>query len=274
MVVKMRFKYLGIILAGLGAGGLEASVGAATVPGCDSVLSSVCQQLRLSPPGIIQRNADGTVEINPLTLTRDWPLEQRQYLRLTGVNLQNLGQRIRPVFEALKKILVSEIHSMPLTIPYRAGLVARVSAMRLEMAEYERCLRPNRTPFVGSYDHESTVYVCPLISHLRASAVVTLLAHELGHSVDLCDSELPAVQAHRLREPAYIQGFPFEGIHSCSISAQRAEDGSIRFNRDPAVPACDRLSGHFSRNGARHRKEFRSERDLRFRISSVGAVSG
>jgi hypothetical protein len=223
-------------------------------PGCLERIEAVCRGLLGQPPGVVARNEDGTLSIHPLTRTQDWPAEYRPYLELKNVNRTNFETKILPVFRKLKEILVERVAQIPLTAPYRQQLLSRVSALELRVASYERCHRPNRTPFVASYDQASTVLICPVVSHLAPSAVLSVLAHELGHTVDLCDEDLTQVDSRRLRDPRYLIGFPFETLHACSMAAHRADDGSIRIVRDPSQPACSRegeiyadyLSAHLS----------------------------
>jgi hypothetical protein len=75
---------------------------------------------------------------------------------------------------------------------------------------------------------------------LDPSAVLTVLAHELGHSVDLCDDALRSVNVDRLGNAGYLAGFPFRTIHACSSAAHRAPDGSIRIERGSSFHVCDR----------------------------------
>ncbi len=209
---------------------------------CTERVNSACAQLRAGPAAVISTRPDGLLEVNPLTATRDWPAAQRRYLEIGNANQVNLRTRLRPAFEGLRGILLERVSSIPASAPYRAELVRRIQRVRLRVETRERCTRESRSPFVASYDHVATVSICPVLSHLSPEALLTLLAHELGHAVDLCDADLRTVDAARVgaRDASYIEGFPFRSIHECTVRARRNTDGSMSIERGGTPPVCGR----------------------------------
>lgn len=221
---------------------------AAAEPSCEDRTQAVCQYLGSAPKGVIRTNADGTIVVNPLTNTGDWPQEHRRYLQMENVNRNNFENRIKPVFNQLKRILMEKVQSLPRITTYRNSLMERALRLDLKVETRERCTRASRPPTAASFDHRHTVYLCPVLSHMEPSALLTVLAHEIGHSVDLCDDGIAGVNMKEIATAASCTGrantqlamFPFKLVHCCSIAAQRDSNNSPVILRAPSTPTCTR----------------------------------
>ncbi len=156
----------------------------AAVPACDVRYQTVCASLPKSP--VLARYPDGTLLLNPRVLTGSFDRELASLLGPDRINRAHFDVHILPVFEAVKAQLVRMIEvaaGRPLgTTPYRHLVQAT-----LAVEDRERCRRANRSPLVASYDQRGNrVVICPIMTHLPARSLLTVLAHELGHAVDPC----------------------------------------------------------------------------------------
>ena len=136
------------------------------------------------------------------------------------------------MFLRLKEKLREQIEPMPQNSKVRRILLNRLQLMDIEVRDFDRCRRENRSPLIARFNSdENKIQICPLLSHARAISLATMLAHELGHAADLCDPAFP--------QPPETSNFPFTELHRCASRAAAA-GGTLRPLGSPA--SCDRDS--------------------------------
>jgi len=196
-------------------------------PTCSARLREVCGYLASAPAGVLETRADGTVQLNPITLRRDYPPETARLFREGDVDPVNLRDGIRPVFARLRDTLRSVIEGMPGS-KTREALLLRLRDVGLRVEDSEGCGLGDRPP-VGADIDGASIVICPIMTHMRPTALASVLAHELGHMADLCHELLP--------QPPDAAGFPFGEIHRC---ASRAIEGASALRLPGSPASCDR----------------------------------
>lgn len=219
---------------------------------CNDLAAKTCEYLKSGPKGVLSQDRNQTILINPLSLKSEYPEAQRKYFLLQNANQQNFRNQIQPLFEELKQNLILEVGRLSNASPYKQNLMTLLSTVKIEIFDRERCQRPTRIPIAAGYDKEKNkILLCPFVTHLPKTSLVSLLAHELGHLMDLCDLgealklDLNRPETCQNSSTGILQGFAFSSIHCCSAK-------SIPYSVDKDSPeakgrkVCDRDSENWS----------------------------
>ncbi|MCC7442915.1 MAG: hypothetical protein IT285_14880 [Bdellovibrionales bacterium] len=217
-----------LALAGTAKQAADSVPPSTPLPSCTQRLAQACSRLSSAPAGIISRNPSGLVRLNPTTLTRDLPADARALLEVANINPGNFNMGIVPLFERLRSTLTARVGAMPADSAVRGALLLRLSKLDLRVENFERCTRETQPPIVARYA-DGAVLICPIMTHFDPIEIASMLAHELGHVIDLCDEGYP--------QPPVTAGFPFEAIHAC---ASRTTAGNAGLRAEGSPPTCDR----------------------------------
>ncbi len=141
-----------------------------------------CRELGTRP--ILANYADQTVLFNPAVLTGELQATDAAWL-MARQHPTNVADAIRPAFEELRLAAIALVEADGRALGDTA--FAHLADIRLEMENRARCTRPDRTPLVAGFDAgRMIVTICPMMTHLRAASLLSILAHELGHALDGC----------------------------------------------------------------------------------------
>ncbi len=191
---------------------------------CESQVQNACESLDPNIP-IVHTYENGTVLFNPrYVLPENPPQPIAKMLDPNQINIANYegshngnlladslttpaGEgKITVLFHELKSILVKRIEKS-LGANIGETSFSHLEYMGIEILDRERCRRPNRTPIVASIDPQNNrLVICPLMTHLNATSLVAILAHELGHAIDPC--------RYKLSESERVH-HPYQNIHNC-----------------------------------------------------------
>jgi hypothetical protein len=211
-----------------------ARVPAPALPTCTARMIEACGRLASAHPGVLEHLAEHTGDTrivpNPLSLTRDYPASDHDLFSMDHVDRHNVDTAITPMFHRLRDTLRTWVQNSHGDATVRQQLVDRLSHLEVRVENFERCSRGDRPPVVARFTG-TEVLICPFLSHMRAIDLATILAHELGHAVDLCDEEFP--------QPPNATGFPFEVIHQCA-SRVPTSGGAIKMRPAGSPATCDR----------------------------------
>jgi hypothetical protein len=217
-------------LAGLLVGILLFGSLAQSATTCSERLSSTCSHLSKLRGPVLKRYADGTILLDQEAPRREFTGENARLLN--QVNQANLP-KIRALFESIKAQMTRKIESM-VAGQAKTALLSQFTKIKFEARSYERCERNNnQTASAASYwGEENLILICPVLSHAKPTSLITVLAHELGHAIDLCsfsDKDLGfRVDPFSSLQTATdkITSYPFWKIHKCTaqIRPPKGED--------------------------------------------------
>lgn len=129
---------------------------------------------------IIKNDLHKTYLFHPNKLIDDYP----QSL-INETNERNFIE-IESVFNEIKTILIYSFTSAEST-ELNQEIKEKLETVTFKVLNRERCTRAGRTPVVASYDNATNaVTICPLLSHAQKESLITILSHELGHTIDPC----------------------------------------------------------------------------------------
>ena len=181
-------------------------------PSCDELYREACQSLSESGP-IVSRNEDGTMLLNPLSLTDDYRRTNPELMQERMVNHRNFKSNIVPLFHEMKQVVIEKLQEMPKS-SFRKRAIHNISKIGIQVLNRERCERPGRPAVVASFDHgNNSVYICPLMSHATAYSLMSILSHEIGHALDTCEADVPGETP---------EAYPFADYHQCMSPGQDA----------------------------------------------------
>lgn len=150
-------------------------------------LSPMCEELRRRPG--VSRNADGTLNVNPLSFARSVPSELRRPVKEVSTDASKL-QNLRNQFQAVKDSMIALVTRGLAESSWNAQqkyLVGRLREVKLSLEFGDHCANPDESAN-GTYSQvENVVRLCPLYSHMPAQAALGIMAHELGHLADPCN---------------------------------------------------------------------------------------
>lgn len=157
---------------------------------------SICHELGAESAPLVQNTfSDGSKILNPVAIDRCNNLRMKN-LPQTEPEFDSLVApltdpekiaRVQATIDDLKRAMVSQItQSEPLTSGQRY-LLEKLETMEVTFdAQDPGCLS---APFNASYAQNLNVMnICPLLAHQSPESYAALIAHELGHLADPCNS--------------------------------------------------------------------------------------